>query len=26
VSFLGHVISSDGIVVDPTKVQDVFEW
>jgi hypothetical protein len=26
VSFLGHVISSEGIVVDPSKVRDVFVW
>jgi hypothetical protein len=26
VSFLGHVISSEGIVVDPSKVQDVLDW
>jgi hypothetical protein len=25
-SFLGHVISSEGIVVDPSKVCDVLEW
>jgi hypothetical protein len=26
VSFLGHVISSEGITVDPSKVWDVLEW
>jgi hypothetical protein len=26
VSFLGHVISEGGIVVDPSKVQDVLGW
>jgi hypothetical protein len=26
VSFLGHVISPGGIVVDPIKVRDVFDW
>ena len=26
VGFLGHVISGEGIVVDPTKVQSVIEW
>ena len=26
VGFLGHVISGEGIVVDPTKVQSVTEW
>jgi hypothetical protein len=26
VSFLGHMISSEGIVVDPSKVRDVLEW
>jgi hypothetical protein len=26
VSFLGHVISSEGISVDPSKVRDVLEW
>jgi hypothetical protein len=26
VPFLGHVISSEGIVVDPGKVQDVLDW
>jgi hypothetical protein len=25
-SFLGHVISLEGIVVDPGKVQDVLDW
>jgi hypothetical protein len=26
VSFLGHVISAEGISIDPGKVQDVFDW
>ena len=26
VGFLGHVISGEGIAVDPTKVQSVTEW
>src|SRR4051812_33730491 len=26
VRFLGHVISKDGIVVDPTKVEAVSQW
>lgn len=26
VSFLGHVISSEGIVVDPSKVDVVLQW
>ena len=26
VGFLGHVISGEGITVDPTKVQSVTEW
>ena len=26
VGFLGHVISGEGIVVDPTKVQSVTDW
>jgi hypothetical protein len=26
VLFLGHVISSEGIAVDPGKVQDVLDW
>jgi hypothetical protein len=26
VSFLGHVVSNGGISVDPSKVQDVFNW
>ena len=26
VSFLGHVLSSEGIAVDPSKVQDVLNW
>jgi hypothetical protein len=24
--FLGHTISSDGISVDPSKVQEVMDW
>jgi len=26
VQFLGHVISEDGISVDPSKIQDVLNW
>ncbi|MCI77745.1 retrotransposon protein, partial [Trifolium medium] len=26
ISFLGHVISSEGIVVDPAKVDAVLQW
>jgi hypothetical protein len=26
VPFLGHVLSEDGISVDPTKVQEVLDW
>jgi hypothetical protein len=26
VSFLGHVISPEGIAVDPDKVREVFNW
>jgi hypothetical protein len=26
VPFLGHVISSEGIAVDPSKVHDVLDW
>jgi hypothetical protein len=26
VSFLGHIITDGGIVVDPSKVQDVLNW
>jgi hypothetical protein len=26
VAFLGHVLSGDGISIDPTKVQEVLDW
>ena len=26
VSFLGHIISKDGLIVDPTKVETVTKW
>jgi hypothetical protein len=26
IKFLGHTISSDGISVDPSKVQEVLDW
>jgi len=26
VAFLGHVISNGGVVVDPSKVEDVLKW
>ncbi|MCI97698.1 retrotransposon protein, partial [Trifolium medium] len=26
ISFLGHVISSKGIAVDPAKVEAVLQW
>src|SRR6185437_15683985 len=26
ISFLGHVLSKEGIAVDPSKVQDVLDW
>ena len=26
VQFLGHIISTDGISVDPSKIQDVLNW
>jgi len=26
VPFLGHILSEEGIVVDPSKVQEVMDW
>ena len=26
VAFLGHVLSENGVAVDPSKVQDVLDW
>jgi hypothetical protein len=26
VAFLGHVISAEGVSVDPSKVKDVLDW
>jgi hypothetical protein len=26
IHYLGHVISNEGIVVDPVKVEDIMEW
>lgn len=26
VSFLGHVVSNDGIAVDPKKIEAIVEW
>jgi hypothetical protein len=26
VSFLGHILSKDGVAINPSKVQDVLEW
>ena len=26
VLFLGHVLSAEGVVVDPSKVKDVLDW
>jgi hypothetical protein len=26
VPFLGHILSKDGILVDPSKVQEVMDW
>jgi chemotaxis signal transduction protein len=25
-SFLGHILSENGVSVDPSKVQDVMDW
>jgi hypothetical protein len=26
IHYLGHIVSSEGIVVDPTKVEAIMEW
>jgi hypothetical protein len=26
IQFLGHVLSANGIAVDPSKVKDIIEW
>ena len=26
VTFLGHILSEDGISIDPSKVQEVMDW
>jgi hypothetical protein len=26
IQFLGHVLSANGIVVDPSRVKDILEW
>jgi hypothetical protein len=26
IHYLGHIISEDGIVVDPTKIKSIEEW
>jgi hypothetical protein len=26
IQFLGHVLSTKGLVVDPSKVKDILEW
>jgi chemotaxis signal transduction protein len=26
IQFLGHVLSANGIAVDPSKVKDILEW
>ena len=26
VAFLGHVLTADGVVVDPAKIEAVSEW
>ena len=26
VNYLGHIISSKGVVIDPNKIQSIFDW
>jgi hypothetical protein len=26
IPFMGHIISTEGIVVDPSKLQEVLDW